>query len=126
MENKRQAVGRPEELALTPENGSLVAWLGAHVPELGDGPLEMERLKGGSSNDVVRIDRGRTSAVLRSPRLTDEKILAREAHVLASLAATSVPHSRLLAYCTDRGVIGRNFIVSDMIHGTDGNRFMVE
>jgi hypothetical protein len=47
--------------------GPLTEWLDAHVPDLGDGPLQASVLSGGQSNVVLTLDRGAAPMVLRRP-----------------------------------------------------------
>ncbi|MDB5428887.1 MAG: hypothetical protein JWP35_3 [Caulobacter sp.] len=102
----------------------ITAWLDIQAPLLGHGPLEATPLSGGSSNDVFRITRGARVAVLRAPRLTDDRMIDREARVLAALAGSGIAHARLLGHCTDPAILGRHFIVSDLVEGVDGPQVM--
>ncbi len=99
----------------------LEAWLDVTAPQLGDGPLIAERLAGGVSNAVYRITRGADSAVLRRPpkvpRPDSERIMEREAKVLAALNGSSVPRPDLLAFCEDRSVLGVKFYVMSLVDG---------
>ena len=99
---------------MTPDDQiRLTAWLDAHAPGVGDGSLEARVLSGGASNLVMAIRRGGPEVVLRRPperpRPDSEKIIGREARVLAALAGTDVPHPRFIAYCDDLSVIGVRF-----------------
>jgi aminoglycoside phosphotransferase (APT) family kinase protein len=102
----------------------LCGWLDANVPTLGDGPIRFSALSGGSSNDVFCVSRSAGTAVLRSPRLTDERMIDREARVLAALAGTDIPHARLLGYCEDSSILGHRFIVTSWVQGTAGSHLM--
>jgi aminoglycoside phosphotransferase (APT) family kinase protein len=97
------------------------SWLSREVPQLGDGPLRISLLAGGSTNAVFKIDRGGAPAVLRRPpeipRPDNEKVLAREARVLRALNDTSVPAPRLLGWCPDHAVNGSSFYVMSYIEG---------
>jgi aminoglycoside phosphotransferase (APT) family kinase protein len=99
----------------------LEAWLGAHAPQLGDGPLAAIRLRGGISNAVFRIDRGAQSAVLRRPpkvpRPDSERVIEREARMLGALTGAPVPRPDLIAHCDDRSVIGQKFYLMEFIDG---------
>lgn len=99
----------------------LAVWLDAHLPHIGAGPLNIERLAGGATNAVFRIDRGGPPVVLRRPparpRPDSEKIMRREARILAALADTDVPTPRLFALCEDREVIGAVFVVMEFVEG---------
>jgi aminoglycoside phosphotransferase (APT) family kinase protein len=84
-------------------------------------PVAVERISGGASNEIFRIDRGGTSAVLRRPpaALSAQRsaTMLREARVLAALAGTDVPHARLLGTCTDPEVLGSSFYLMDLVDG---------
>ena len=100
---------------------SVQAWLDDNVPALGSGPLRARMLTGGATNAVFLIERDGNQAVLRRPprlpRPDSEKILAREARVLAALSDTGVPAPRLFAHCTDPAVNGTAFYVMSYIDG---------
>jgi aminoglycoside phosphotransferase (APT) family kinase protein len=100
---------------------ALEQWMGAHAPQLGDGPLETIRLEGGVSNAVYRVSRGGESAVLRRPprvpRPDSERVIAREARVLGALTGSDVPAPGLIAYCEDTAVTGVNFYLMELIDG---------
>ena len=100
---------------------ALTGWLDEHVPSVGNGPLEMSLVSGGTTNLVVRIDRGGDPAVLRSPpRIASPqgaKTIAREATVLRALTGTDVPHPAFHGNCDDPAVMGVPFYVMDMVEG---------
>ncbi|HEX7750898.1 MAG TPA: phosphotransferase family protein [Novosphingobium sp.] len=101
--------------------GPLTAWLDAHVPELGSGPLRTAVLSGGTSNVVLTLDRGGPKMVLRRPPTVPppgaEKGVLREARVLTALGGTDVPHPRCYAACEDPAVVGAPFYVMEMVQG---------
>jgi aminoglycoside phosphotransferase (APT) family kinase protein len=101
--------------------GPLTDWLGAHVPELGKGPLQTTVLSGGTSNVVITLDRGEQQMVLRRPPVVPppgaEKGVLREARILTALNQTDVPHPHCYGACEDPGVIGRPFYVMEMVQG---------
>ncbi|MCK9543918.1 MAG: phosphotransferase family protein [Novosphingobium sp.] len=100
---------------------ALTAWLDAHVPELGDGPLRTELVSGGTSNVIVSVDRGGPRAVLRRPPEVpppgSAKSVLREARVLTALNGTAVPHPHCYAACDDPAVIGAPFYVMERVEG---------
>lgn len=102
----------------------LEPWLDMHVPEIGDGPLDVRALPGGKSNCVFRISRGAATAVLRRPprypRPNSNTVIAREALVLGALKHTDVPHPRMFAACDDHDIIGVNFYVMAYVDGWSG------
>ena len=106
--------------------GPLTAWLDAHVPQLGDGPLKTELLSGGTSNVVLTLqrsggDRGGPSMVLRRPPAVPppgaEKGVLREARVLTALKGSDVPHPACHGSCDDPSVIGAPFYVMEKVNG---------
>ncbi len=100
----------------------LTAWLDAHLPALGRGPLEVTRLQGGgASNEIFTLRRGGDTVVLRRPpkvpREASNRIMLREYQVLRALEGTPVPHPTPLAVCDDPSVLGANFYVMARIDG---------
>lgn len=99
----------------------LTHWLDANVPELGDGPLRIERLHGGTSNVILTLDRGGPGMVLRRPPAVpppgSEKGVLREARVLTALNGTAVPHPHCFGACADPDVIGAPFYVMERVQG---------
>lgn len=81
----------------------------------------VHRLSGGTQNLLYRITIGGTDCVLRRPavhaRPEAEETIRREAQVLASLAATPVPHPRFRGHCDDKEVIGASFLITDAVEG---------
>src|ERR1700676_108752 len=84
---------------------TLIPWLDENAPQLGTGPLDADFLSGGSSNVVLRLDRGGQPLVLRrSPRIGapgSEKTIAREARILAGLKGSNVPHPTFQGFSDD-------------------------
>lgn len=107
------------------EQARLTAWLDVHAPDFGPGPADVRVLSGGASNLVMAIRRGGSEVVLRRPperpRPDSEKIIGREARVLAALAGTDVPHPRFIAYCDDPSVIGVRFYLMTLVDGWLGH-----
>ena len=103
------------------------AWADKVLPALGSGPLTQKVLAGGSSNIVVRVERGGTPMIVRRPpkalRPDSLKVIAREARVLAALKNTSVPCPAFQAYCEDASVIGAPFYVMANVEGFVGYPF---
>lgn len=99
----------------------LSAWLDVHVPALGDGPLRISQLHGGTSNVILTLDRGAGQMVLRRPPAVpppgSEKTILREARVLTALNGTKVPHPHCHAFCADTAVIGAPFYVMERVQG---------
>lgn len=99
----------------------LTEWADAHLPELGEGALQATLVHGGTSNAIIRIDRGAGAMILRRPPLHrppgSEDAMEREARVLFALNKTEVPHPTLRAICADPAVIGTSFYVMDEVFG---------
>lgn len=99
----------------------LAAWLDAHIPELGNGPLKVEQLHGGTSNVILTLNRGDHDMVLRRPPAVpppgSEKGVLREARVLTALNGTLVPRPHCHGYCNDSSVIGAPFYVMERVAG---------
>ena len=90
--------------------------------EIGSGPLvDFEHLAGGTQNILVRFRRGEQVFVLRRPPLHprpgNNETMMREAHVLAALAGTAVPHPRLITACDDESLIGAAFYLMAPVDG---------
>lgn len=101
--------------------GRLTAWLDTHVPELGDGPLTVSQMHGGTSNVILTLDRGGPQMVLRRPPAVPppgaEMGVLREARVLTALNGTPVPHPHCFGACADPAVIGAPFYVMERVPG---------
>ena len=89
---------------------------------LGSGALQdVADLAGGTQNILLRFRRGDSGYVLRRPprhpRANANETMRREARVLAALAATDVPHARLIAACSDENVLGAAFYLMEPVDG---------
>lgn len=99
----------------------LNAWMAAReLP--GHGPITaVQRLTGGTQNNLFLMTRGDARFVLRRPplhpRANSNATMLREARVLRALAGSTVPHPRLLAACEDTGVIGVCFYIMAPLDG---------
>ena len=109
------------------EAGPFEAWADTVLPDLGSGPLRQQVLAGGSSNIVIKVDRGGTPMIVRRPPLAlrpdSLKVIAREARVLEALRGSAVPCPGFQAYCQDAGVIGVPFYVMSNVDGFVGYPF---
>lgn len=99
----------------------LARWMDARgLPGAGE-PLELRVVAGGASNEILEVRRGGARMALRRPpRIVPpgrNETMLREARVLAALAGTDVPHSRLLAACDDESVLGACFYVMEFVDG---------
>ncbi|MCB2047487.1 MAG: phosphotransferase family protein [Novosphingobium sp.] len=89
---------------------------------LGSGPLgDVAKLAGGSQNVLLRFSRSGRDFVLRRPpvhaRANSNETMRREGRLLAAIAASEVPHPRLIAACPDEDVIGAAFYLMEPIEG---------
>ena len=89
---------------------------------LGRGPIQNPRaLAGGTQNVLLRFERDGKDYVLRrspeSPRGDGNATNRREARVLSALAATEVPHPRLIAACSSEHVLGAAFYLMEPVDG---------
>jgi len=99
---------------------ALAAWMDRQA--LGTGPIEaLTPLPGGTQNILLRFTRAGRGYVLRRPplhpRSESNETMRREARLLAALAATAVPHPRLIAACADEQVLGAAFYLMEPVEG---------
>jgi aminoglycoside phosphotransferase (APT) family kinase protein len=99
---------------------ALAAYLARHVP--GEpAPLQIERIRGGHSNETFFITRGPQEWVLRrpprGPLLPTAHDVTREYRVLRALEQTSVPVPRPVLLCDDTEVLGAPFYLMERLHG---------
>jgi aminoglycoside phosphotransferase (APT) family kinase protein len=95
-------------------------WLSARG--LGDAPIVNARaLTGGTQNVLVAFERGAVAMVLRRPpahtQTDGDVVIKREARLLAALGATTVPHPRFIAGCSDPTVLGASFYLMEAVDG---------
>lgn len=99
---------------------ALAAYLARALPGP-DAPLEIERVRGGHSNETFYATRGSEEYVLRrpprGPLLPTAHDVAREYHVLRALAPTNVPVPQPVLLCEDISVIGAPFYLMRRVHG---------
>jgi aminoglycoside phosphotransferase (APT) family kinase protein len=98
----------------------LRAWMDSE--RLETGPISaVSQLAGGTQNILLRFRRGAREFVFRRPPLhprpQSNKIMAREARILAALAGTAVPHPELIASCLDEEVLGAVFYLMAPVDG---------
>jgi aminoglycoside phosphotransferase (APT) family kinase protein len=99
----------------------LARWLDSEGIEAG-GPIAVERITTGHSNEVFRVTRGERVLVLRRPPRTPlsptAHDMAREFRVLNAFDGRShVPVPHPVALCTDTDVIGAAFYVMEPVDG---------
>ena len=84
-------------------------------------PLQVERIRGGHSNETFFITRGSEQWALRrpprGPLLPTAHDVAREYRVLRGLEQTNVPIPRPILLCEDTSVIGAPFYLMQRVHG---------
>ena len=84
-------------------------------------PVEHRYVSGGSQNEIYEIRRGDVHGALRIPPTTapesrDDGIL-REWRIIDALDGTDVPHTRAIAMCEDKSVLGRAFYLMGFVDG---------
>lgn len=87
----------------------LAAWMDAQG--LGEGALtNVDRLRGGTQNVLLRFSRSNRDYILRRPppvlRASSNAAMLREVRILNAIAASDVPHPRLIAACEDPDKLG--------------------
>jgi aminoglycoside phosphotransferase (APT) family kinase protein len=103
------------------DNDQLVEWMDqVGLPGAGT-PLEQRYISGGSQNEIYEIHRGDLHGAIRIPPPTapesrDEGIL-REWRIIDALDGTDVPHTRAIAVCEDKAVLGRTFYIMGYVDG---------
>lgn len=84
-------------------------------------PLQVERIRGGHSNETFFITRGGEQWALRrpprGPLLPTAHDVAREYRVLHGLEQTNVPIPRPILLCDDPSVIGAPFYLMERVQG---------
>jgi aminoglycoside phosphotransferase (APT) family kinase protein len=100
---------------------TLQPWIQAHdLPGLGPA-THVEKLSGGSQNNLFLISRDAECFVLRRPplhpRSNSNETMLREARVLKALTGSGVPHPRFHAVCEDESLIGVCFYVMAPLEG---------
>ncbi|GER90319.1 acyl-CoA dehydrogenase [Dictyobacter vulcani] len=101
---------------------ALQAYLAQHLPAVDkDTALQIERIRGGHSNETFFITSGSEQFVLRrppyGPLLPTAHDVGREYRILKALTDTSVPVPSPLLYCEDIQVIGAPFYLMERIPG---------
>jgi aminoglycoside phosphotransferase (APT) family kinase protein len=99
---------------------ALGAYLARELPG-GEEAIEVERIRGGHSNETFYIRRGVEEWVLRrpprGPLLPTAHDVAREYRVLQALMQTNVPVPRSVLMCEDTDVIGAPFYLMERVQG---------
>ena len=99
---------------------ALAQFLDSHVSRSSD-PVDVERIRGGHSNETFFITRGQDNWVLRrppyGPLLPTAHDVAREYRVLSALRHTNVPVPEPVLLCEDPSVIGAPFYLMRRVDG---------
>jgi aminoglycoside phosphotransferase (APT) family kinase protein len=101
---------------------ALAAWLSAHLPGF-EGPLSLEKFKGGQSNPTYQLITPKRNYVLRTKPGPVAKLLPsahaieREFKVMHGLYGTAVPVPQMHVLCEDESVIGCAFYVMEFVQG---------
>jgi len=101
---------------------NLQDWIEAQPDLPGSGPVSaVEKLTGGSQNNIFLLTRGDQKVVLRRPpehlRKNSNDTMLREARVLGALRGSNVPHPAFYGACADTEVIGTTFYLMEPIDG---------
>ena len=96
-------------------------WMDAEDIGAAGEPVEHRYVSGGSQNEIYEIRRGDVRGALRIPPTTapesrDDGIL-REWRIIDALDGTDVPHTRAIAMCEDKSVLGRAFYLMGFVDG---------
>ncbi|MCK7593205.1 phosphotransferase [Pseudomarimonas salicorniae] len=106
----------------TLDTDALARWLAGMLPGF-EGPVRLEKFKGGQSNPTFALESPSHRLVLRSKPgpvsqlLPSAHAIEREYRVLAALAGTDVPVPRVHALCEDESVLGRMFYIMERVEG---------
>jgi aminoglycoside phosphotransferase (APT) family kinase protein len=101
---------------------ALERYLEAYIDDF-QGPLTLERFKGGQSNPTYLLTTPAAQYVMRSKPAPVAQLLPsahaveREYRVQSALAGSSVPVTRMYCLCEDESVIGRAFYIMDFVEG---------
>jgi len=102
------------------DGAALEHWLTTNIPDFA-GPLTVEPIFGGQSNPTYVLRTPTKAYVLRKKPpgqlLPSAHAIDREYRVMSALVGSTVPVPRQLAYCSDRVVIGTEFIVMEHVAG---------
>ena len=103
------------------DKAALAKWLDdVGAPGIGEAP-EIERLTGGSQNELFTVTRSGLTGVLRMPPTgaDDARLdgLRRELRLLAALKGSEVPHAELIGGEPTGEVLGSPFYLMEAIDG---------
>ncbi len=96
-------------------------YLRSVVPDIGDGPIQVEQFPSGYSNLTYLLRVGDRSVILRRPPVGVEIATAhdmgREFRILSHLAPVYPKAPRTLAFCDDERLIGTPFYLMERVEG---------
>jgi aminoglycoside phosphotransferase (APT) family kinase protein len=99
---------------------AILPFLRRSIPELGDGPAELQQFQGGASNLTFQLTVGGREMILRRPPAGTKPKSGHDMHrdfqVLQALHG-HFPCPRPLAYCDDVDLIGAPFYVMEKLAG---------
>ncbi|MDN5916553.1 MAG: phosphotransferase family protein [Pseudonocardia sp.] len=103
------------------DTDALARWMDAEgLPGAGERPV-LERLSGGSQNELYRVQRGGVASVLRMPpaHAADSRVdgLRRELRLVRALKGTDVPHAELHGGEDTGEVLGMPFYLMAAVDG---------
>jgi aminoglycoside phosphotransferase (APT) family kinase protein len=101
--------------------GKLADWMDNSGLGASGESIECNYISGGSQNEIYEIRRGGLHGALRippppAPATRDEGIL-REWRIIEALDGSEVPHTKAIAVCTDKSVLGRTFYIMGYVDG---------
>jgi aminoglycoside phosphotransferase (APT) family kinase protein len=106
----------------TLDTAALERHLREHLPGF-EGPLTLEKFKGGQSNPTYKLVTPSRTYVMRSKPGPVAKLLPsahaieREYRVMSALQGSGVPVPKMFLLCEDESVIGRAFFIMEFLDG---------
>jgi aminoglycoside phosphotransferase (APT) family kinase protein len=122
MSRDETNTSQPMSVAHGIDTVALAAWLSAQLPGF-EGPLSLEKFKGGQSNPTYQLITPKRNYVLRTKPGPVAKLLPsahaieREFKVMHGLYGTEVPVPQMHVLCEDESIIGRAFYVMEFVQG---------
>lgn len=108
----------PEHLKF--DEGALIAYMKEHIDGF-EGPLSIQKFKGGQSNPTYLLTTpGKKYVLRRKPPgklLPSAHAVDREYRVMTALSAQGFPAPKTYALCEDPDVIGTAFFIMDFVEG---------
>ena len=108
----------PEHLKI--DEASLVQYMNEHVDGF-EGPVKVEKFKGGQSNPTYLLTTATKKYVLRrkppGKLLPSAHAVDREYKVMTALVKTGFPVPKTYALCEDANIVGTEFFIMDFVEG---------